>query len=488
VGRADRSIPSAPAGRDGEAARDRAAVAPSGHALELAGHQLLLHGDDVLLDGVDVKLSPAPYAVLQALVVNPGHVVSRRDLLAMPAVRHGRLRARGRDGRRPAARRARHPDRADGGEARLPAGGRRMMRARARLVTVAHGTRVTAGNAIAADLTAQASALLGVSATTSYVELCAPLVDDVLAASAAPTVVVPLLLSTGFHVKVDIPAAVHGSRGPAALTRPLGPDPVLADVQKRRLLGAGARPGGPVVLVAAGSNDPDAVPDLVLAQRHLAAVWGGPVLIATVSGAVRSGRTVTVTVGPDVTPPHCHTRAECHGDSLAPGAQWTRAVAIAATPSPRPVSPRPSVVVAESETGAPTTSASSRLGLGARAPMRGPVADHLDRDVADLEAGGAHASYGLGEQGGAGGAGPLRLGRAEVAAEVAEPGRREQRVAGGVAATSASEWPSRPAARRASGGRRASSGRPRRSGGRRCRCRCGESVHGKIMPEATMGA
>lgn len=162
-----------------------------------------------------------------------------------------------------------------------------MRRAPSRLVTVAHGTRLTAGNAIAADLTAQASALLGVTATTSYVELCEPIVNDVLASSAVPTVVVPLLLSTGFHVKVDIPAALRGSRGPAALTRPLGPDPVLADVQRRRLLEAGAKPGGPVVLVAAGSNDPDAVPDLALAQRHLAAVWGGPVLVATVSGAGR---------------------------------------------------------------------------------------------------------------------------------------------------------------------------------------------------------
>ena len=29
-----------------------------------------------------MRLSPAPFAVLQALLVNPGHVVSRRDLLA----------------------------------------------------------------------------------------------------------------------------------------------------------------------------------------------------------------------------------------------------------------------------------------------------------------------------------------------------------------------------------------------------------------------
>ena len=55
-----------------------------GLAVELlGGRQLLLHGDDVLVDGVEVRLSPAPAAVLAALVSNPGNVVSRRALLAM---------------------------------------------------------------------------------------------------------------------------------------------------------------------------------------------------------------------------------------------------------------------------------------------------------------------------------------------------------------------------------------------------------------------
>ncbi|QYJ03145.1 uroporphyrinogen-III synthase [Nocardioides panacisoli] len=53
-----------------------------GTSLGVAGHTLLLHGDDVRLDGAEIKLSPAPYAVLQALLVNPGTVVSRRELLA----------------------------------------------------------------------------------------------------------------------------------------------------------------------------------------------------------------------------------------------------------------------------------------------------------------------------------------------------------------------------------------------------------------------
>jgi len=77
------------------------------------------------------------------------------------------------------------------------------------------------------------------------------------------------------------------------------------------------------------------------------------------------------------------------------------AVAIAAMPSPRPVRPRPSVVVALTLTGAPTAADSA-------------------------------ASGGLGEQGGPAGAGPLRLRGPEVRAEIAQAGSAQQRVAGGV--------------------------------------------------------
>jgi uroporphyrinogen-III synthase len=54
----------------------------AGISVEVAGHLLLAHGDAVLLDGVAVKLSPAPLAVLHALLEAPGAVVSRRVLLA----------------------------------------------------------------------------------------------------------------------------------------------------------------------------------------------------------------------------------------------------------------------------------------------------------------------------------------------------------------------------------------------------------------------
>ena len=76
----------------------------------------------------------------------------------------------------------------------------------------------------------------------------------------------------------------------------------------------------------------------------------------------------------------------------------TRAVAMAATPSPRPVRPSPSVVVPLTDTGAPTASESAACASARRLPTLGAVADDLHRDVADLEPGLAHQPGRLGEQ------------------------------------------------------------------------------------------
>ncbi|MBA2955405.1 sirohydrochlorin chelatase [Nocardioides sp. MAH-18] len=141
-----------------------------------------------------------------------------------------------------------------------------------RLVTVAHGTRSPAGNAVAVSITAAAGARLGLPAVAAYVELAEPLLSTV-AASPMPSVVVPLLLSTGHHVRHDVGAG-----------RALGPDPLLARAQVSRLLAAGAQPRQPVVMVAAGSQDPLALRDLLVATTHLAQAWGGPVRLATLGG------------------------------------------------------------------------------------------------------------------------------------------------------------------------------------------------------------
>lgn len=154
-----------------------------------------------------------------------------------------------------------------------------------RLVTVAHGTRVAAGNLVAAAVTARAARRLGQPrAVTSYVELCAPSLEQVMAGNAAPSVVVPLLLSTGHHIRHDIPEALALSQARVRLAAPLGPHPLLAEVMCQRLRGAGARPGDQVVMVAAGSNDPDAARDLEAAGLMLQARWGTPVRVATLAG------------------------------------------------------------------------------------------------------------------------------------------------------------------------------------------------------------
>lgn len=154
-----------------------------------------------------------------------------------------------------------------------------------RLVTVAHGTRTPAGNEIARQVTDAAEAALGVPALCSFVELSAPLFADVMRFTHRPAVAVPLLLSTGFHIRHDLPEALALAGGPVALAGALGPHPLLAEAAAGRLREAGVEPGRPVLLVAAGSNDPDAATDLDRAAEHLAAVWGAPVTVAVLGGA-----------------------------------------------------------------------------------------------------------------------------------------------------------------------------------------------------------
>lgn len=156
-----------------------------------------------------------------------------------------------------------------------------------KLVTVAHGTRHPTGNDVARAVTTAAGERLGMPAVTSYVELSEPLFEDVMADLSEPAVVVPLLLSTGYHVTMDLPRAAAGAPVPVTLGTALGPDPQLAVAQADRLREAGAIPGQRVVLVAAGSQDPAAVPDLERAVALLAQEWGGEVELATLGGGGR---------------------------------------------------------------------------------------------------------------------------------------------------------------------------------------------------------
>jgi len=118
------------------------------------------------------------------------------------------------------------------------------------LLAVAHGTRSASGQRQIRDLVAAvARRRPDLDVRLAYVDVQQPHVNEVVA-GVGDAVVVPLLLSAGYHVRVDIAEAVAGAGIPVAA--PLGPDDVLLDSLIRHLPAADA-----VVLAAAGSADPD---------------------------------------------------------------------------------------------------------------------------------------------------------------------------------------------------------------------------------------
>jgi sirohydrochlorin ferrochelatase len=151
------------------------------------------------------------------------------------------------------------------------------------LIACAHGTRNPTGRRLVAELALATRTLRpGLVTTAAFVDVQPPTVADVVAGLAADgraSVVVPLLLSGGYHVHVDIARAV-GEHAAARAARPLGPDPRLVAVLHDRLLGAGADPDDPataVVLAAAGSSDPRSVADVEATAAALQEHWTGPV-------------------------------------------------------------------------------------------------------------------------------------------------------------------------------------------------------------------
>ena len=135
------------------------------------------------------------------------------------------------------------------------------------MIACAHGTSNAQG---AAEVNALRYAIAelrpGLDVREAYVDVQQPDLVDVMAglprdpdggSAAASAVVVPLLLSVGYHVKVDIARAVKSRPGSVAAA-PLGPDPRLAALLDQRLREAGVTDNDFVVLAAAGSSNPNA--------------------------------------------------------------------------------------------------------------------------------------------------------------------------------------------------------------------------------------
>lgn len=176
------------------------------------------------------------------------------------------------------------------------------------LLAVAHGSSHPRATATIKALAGQVERLAPVlDIQVAFVQHAKPSLAEALDATGPDVVIVPLLLSAGYHLSTDIAGAVTAIDTAITATGPgpqvagaLGPDPLLVTALTGRLDEAGVPTGTPVVLAAAGSSDPQAAADAQEQAGLLAAELGVPVVAAfaaagrpTVGEAVASLRART---------------------------------------------------------------------------------------------------------------------------------------------------------------------------------------------------
>jgi sirohydrochlorin ferrochelatase len=133
------------------------------------------------------------------------------------------------------------------------------------LVLVAHGTRSPAGQEqIRALASRVARRRPGLDVRLSYVDVQEPTVAAEVSTVDGRGVAVPLLLTAGYHVRVDIASAVAGTAVVAA--PPLHDERIVAVLADRV---ADAGPADAVVLAAAGSSDPRGRADVAEVARAM---------------------------------------------------------------------------------------------------------------------------------------------------------------------------------------------------------------------------
>lgn len=158
------------------------------------------------------------------------------------------------------------------------------------LVVVAHGSRDPRALSTVRALLDKVRALRpGLPVHLGHIELNEPLLADTLAAlGTGEAILVPLLLSRGYHVKRDIPETAAEAEVHARVAPALGPHPLLVEALHARLVEAGwptrmdepTRRRSAVVLAAAGSRDPESKVDTSRTAQLLSARLGVPVVPA----------------------------------------------------------------------------------------------------------------------------------------------------------------------------------------------------------------
>jgi sirohydrochlorin ferrochelatase len=148
------------------------------------------------------------------------------------------------------------------------------------LLAAVHGTRSPAGQATTRALISRVRDVRpGLSVELCFLDVLEPRLASRLSSLAGPVVVVPVLLSAGYHVHDDIPSAAAAR---ATVARHLGPDRVLSGVLAARLTAADGATADSVALVASPSARSSAARDRAAAAADLGSVLGRAVQPLTV--------------------------------------------------------------------------------------------------------------------------------------------------------------------------------------------------------------
>jgi len=152
------------------------------------------------------------------------------------------------------------------------------------LLAVAHGSRNPAATDVIRALARQIRRLAPVlDVRVAFIGHEEPSLPAELDAAGSNAVIVPLLLSSGYHLTADITGAA--TTAGALVAGALGPDELLLTALTARLAEARVPDGTPVVLAAAGSSNPAAAVEVQEQADLLAARLGVPVRAAFATAA-----------------------------------------------------------------------------------------------------------------------------------------------------------------------------------------------------------
>jgi sirohydrochlorin ferrochelatase len=191
------------------------------------------------------------------------------------------------------------------------------------LILVAHGSADPRFGAVVAAVADEVRRLApDVDVRVGFLDHGPPTVGEVAEAGA---VAVPLLLSAGYHVHVDLPEQAPD----VVVADAVGPDRRLADALADRLAEAGWDGNGPMTLAAAGSADARAQADV----RQAAELLAGRLGVAVHPAYVAAGEPRLADVEPRVVATYL----------LAPGHFADQVTACGAAIVSAPIGPHPAV-------------------------------------------------------------------------------------------------------------------------------------------------